>query len=379
MIYHTNYETSLAVLVGLAVGLVAAPTYSASLQALPDSFRAVALSGDGSTVVGDDVVLGQAIRWRQADGPIPLGKLPGGYDSHVRSVSTDGSVVVGYASDNLSRVQAFRWTETGGLAGLGFLPGDVQSQATGVSADGSKIVGYSRNLTGGDIVQAFYWTQADGMASLGGPTLKMPRGISADGTVVAGDLPDGEGYRWSQSGGLAGFDGSFTFKFNVSETISSIAIMDAVSADGSTFVGSSNYHPAFWKLGAGATILDLPSGRGGAATSASADGSVVVGKLYGSIYSDPEEAFIWDSANGTRSLMNVLSSQGVDMTYTYLKDALGVSDDGQTVLLAGYDSTTGDIRFWLAHLDAAPVPLPASVWLFGSGLAGLLGIARRKA
>ncbi len=41
----------------------------------------------------------------------------------------------------------------------------------------------------------------------------------------------------------------------------------------------------------------------------------------------------------------------------------------------------GDVRFY-THLEgivtAAPVPVPAAVWLFGSGLAGLLGLARRR-
>jgi hypothetical protein len=32
----------------------------------------------------------------------------------------------------------------------------------------------------------------------------------------------------------------------------------------------------------------------------------------------------------------------------------------------------------LTIVDPEPVPLPAAVWLFGSGLLGLLGIARRK-
>ncbi|MBI5783055.1 MAG: VPLPA-CTERM sorting domain-containing protein, partial [Gammaproteobacteria bacterium] len=29
--------------------------------------------------------------------------------------------------------------------------------------------------------------------------------------------------------------------------------------------------------------------------------------------------------------------------------------------------------------DVAVVPVPAAVWLFGSGLLGLIGVARRKA
>ena len=29
-------------------------------------------------------------------------------------------------------------------------------------------------------------------------------------------------------------------------------------------------------------------------------------------------------------------------------------------------------------IEVSPVPLPAAIWLFGSGLIGLIGIARRK-
>lgn len=33
---------------------------------------------------------------------------------------------------------------------------------------------------------------------------------------------------------------------------------------------------------------------------------------------------------------------------------------------------------WDLNMDLAPVPVPAAVWLFGSGLLGIVGIARRK-
>jgi len=33
---------------------------------------------------------------------------------------------------------------------------------------------------------------------------------------------------------------------------------------------------------------------------------------------------------------------------------------------------------WLLYRDVATVPVPAAVWLFGSGLIGLIGVARRK-
>jgi hypothetical protein len=55
-------------------------------------------------------------------------------------------------------------------------------------------------------------------------------------------------------------------------------------------------------------------------------------------------------------------------------------DFASTVPL-GDPSGFGGVRFY-THLEgvvaAAPVPVPAAVWLFGSGLAGLLGLARRN-
>jgi len=32
----------------------------------------------------------------------------------------------------------------------------------------------------------------------------------------------------------------------------------------------------------------------------------------------------------------------------------------------------------MIRVDFNPVPVPAAVWLFGSGLIGLVGVARRK-
>jgi hypothetical protein len=39
-------------------------------------------------------------------------------------------------------------------------------------------------------------------------------------------------------------------------------------------------------------------------------------------------------------------------------------------------STSGDLTYTIAGVSA--VPLPAAVWLLGSGLLGLAGIGRRK-
>lgn len=45
--------------------------------------------------------------------------------------------------------------------------------------------------------------------------------------------------------------------------------------------------------------------------------------------------------------------------------------------LADWNTTYKDLGAWV--VSDAPVPIPAAVWLFGSGLIGLIGLARRKA
>ena len=59
----------------------------------------------------------------------------------------------------------------------------------------------------------------------------------------------------------------------------------------------------------------------------------------------------------------------------------GTSWSGDTnVIVRGtnsYDVYFSDER--ILQVDARVVPVPAAVWLFGSGLLGLVGVARRKA
>jgi len=43
-----------------------------------------------------------------------------------------------------------------------------------------------------------------------------------------------------------------------------------------------------------------------------------------------------------------------------------------------FDLTAGDRVSFTSNFVASPIPLPATVWLFGSGLLGLVGIAKRK-
>jgi hypothetical protein len=38
----------------------------------------------------------------------------------------------------------------------------------------------------------------------------------------------------------------------------------------------------------------------------------------------------------------------------------------------------GNLATWVATSNVSAVPVPAAVWLFGSGLIGLVGFARRE-
>jgi len=51
-----------------------------------------------------------------------------------------------------------------------------------------------------------------------------------------------------------------------------------------------------------------------------------------------------------------------------------------TVIVPGnaYTIEFGSVTGEILGVDLAPVPVPAAVWLFGSGLIGLVGVARRK-
>lgn len=54
-------------------------------------------------------------------------------------------------------------------------------------------------------------------------------------------------------------------------------------------------------------------------------------------------------------------------------------DNGYVNSRSGKVSASGSIQITYNYAPPAPVPLPAAVWLFGSGLLGLAGIAGRRA
>jgi len=107
----------------------------------------------------------------------------------------------------------------------------------------------------------------------------------------------------------------------------------------------------------------------------SADGSTIVGQGYNTTNSD---AFVWDGQNGIRSLRDVLTAQGDDLTGWTLTSAQAVSADGRTIVGWG-TNPAGQTEAWLARISGpAIVPEPGSLVLFAVGMLGLFGFCCRR-
>lgn len=124
-----------------------------SLMGLTSSVsKALAISGDGSTIVGNygDASDYRAFKYTDS-GMTDLGTLASNdsYNSTANAVSYDGSVIVGKATIDGGGERAFRYVN-GKMFNLGTLVGGGDSEALGVSADGVTVVGRAQTSPGGN-------------------------------------------------------------------------------------------------------------------------------------------------------------------------------------------------------------------------------------
>ena len=141
------------------------------------SSEAKSVTPDGSVVVGwGSSTTGQrAFRWTQQTGMVPMELLPGHNANDATDISADGSVIVGTTSTS-GRRNIFRWTETTGMVDLGRLPNTFVCDNLRASGDGSIIVG---NCDGRPLI----WTETLGLRLLR-PTLETYYGIDMSGWVI---------------------------------------------------------------------------------------------------------------------------------------------------------------------------------------------------
>lgn len=355
----------------IVVMLAVSECRAAAIQGLGDlsggpfASEAYGVSADGSTVTGVSFVaygsyVQRAFRWTEQTGMVSLGEITdsGLFQSRGNSISGDGSTIVGYIETSARGMEAFRWNSTTGFVPMGDLPGGYfESRAFGASHDGTAIVGFGSPGNVGDI-EPFHWTSATGMARLKDSVGGFPifaSGVSADGSVIVGYGYGGPGFslveakRWT-------IDGATTNLGFLPGDARSQAF--GVSPDGMMVVGYSgdssgpNREAFLWNESSGMIGLgDLDGGTiRSEATAVSGNGSVVVGWSLSSL---GEEAFYWDATHGMRSLVQVLSVSGVDMSdWQKLSHASAITPDGKTIV--GYGTNV------LGHTEAFIATVPES-------------------
>lgn len=278
----------------------------------------------------------------------------------------------GAPRDAPNSVATASFTGLGDLAGGAFL-----SVARGVSDDGSIVAGYaSSSASGFGSFEAFRWTQAGGMVGLGdlagGEFNSQAYDVSANGSVVVGlslSAPGTQAFRWTESEGMVGLGDLGEGAFH--------SAASSVSADGSVVAGRGNSASGFeamrWTSEGGMVSLgDLAGGDfDSGALDISADGSVIVGYVdLNAISGNDRKAFIWDATSGMLNLEQVLMNKGIDLTGWSLRAAHGVSADGLTIIGQGINPSGFD-EAWIAT-----IPEPSTGLLPALGLTCLA--ARRR-
>ena len=323
----------------------------------PSDFApAFALSADGSTVVGHDVIADPAnpfggflppVVWRDAGPAEVLSDDFGLRSASGIVVSGDGSRIalsgcfdppctfpISGPSSNGDYVY-----ENGGFTPLTpLLPSDRGlGQITGISDDGRVIVRASSLVPSTRFV--------DGVASELGLT---PTALSGDGRVSVGTAARTAAY-------------AIETQSPMTLTLPSDAVMGLptdVSFDGGVIVGSYTTDRATragfrWENGVATSL-----GDGVAPSRVSGDGSVMIGG--GSIWFGLDQ----------RVLGDFLAGLGLDLSGWSGLIGLDVSNDGRTILGLGLDPA-GQFQNWVAV-----IPEPGTGALLAFGLAGLGARAR---
>jgi hypothetical protein len=174
-------------------------------------------------------------------------------------------------------------------------------------------------------------------------------------TFVA--VGDGKGGPGTLVLGNMGFDWNGTFGIPVSLVF-----------DGAGFFGA---------VGAGLTVGEVLSG-GATPASANGDGAFDGGALLATTVintSTVAGAGLGSNPSGTLPLSGFASTIGGDPMIAGPFPGFNANFDFMSVTVTGCTDTdnTG-----FACAPAPVVPVPAAVWLFGSGLLGLVGVARRR-
>ena len=88
-----------------------------------------------------------------------------------------------------------------------------------------------------------------------------------------------------------------------------------------------------------------------------------------------------DSTGVTPIIINgagLIANNGAQTIAFFPDGAEGTAIDGDASLQFSLEPYMGPFSYHAVKWEATVVPIPSAVWLFGSGLIGLIGVARRK-
>lgn len=252
--------------------------------------------------------------------------IPGSAFSAARAINDAGQVAGGFGNSS-STSHAFLKT-SGSVQDLGVLAGQSQSFGTAINSAG-QVAGFGTSSTS-STTRGFIWTSGVGMTNLGLPTGETSAAIAGVEAINDSGWITGQWQRYV--GGVSQNRRSFVWRDGVMEDIT----------------------PGFVTTGF-ADAFDINN----------------LGQIVGeaaALQSQIPVAFLWD--NGTAYKLTDL----IDPSLGWVLDsASAINELGQIV---GAGRLNGVSGYYLLNPVAAPVP--AAVWLFGSGLLGLVAMARRR-
>lgn len=291
------------------------------------------------------------------------------------AINSSGVIAGGSSRDFVGYLHAAVWnggtrTDLNDLGGATDPADNRWSVATGIN-DAGQVVGTSVTADT-EATKAILWDNGVNptvLSTLGGASTEA-NGINNSGQVVGNSYLAGDEAHhaalWTLSSGAIDDLGTLG-----GTSSSALAINAAGLIVGWSNLTGDEQRATLWN---GSTIIDLGTlgGVNSQALAINLDGTIVG---WSELADGSQRATLWGDS-GIIDL-NSLLDPAVSSAGWILRDAAGINDQGWIVGTA-INSQLGITDGHAFLLSPTPVPVPAAVWLFGSGLAGLVGLARRR-